>query len=402
MNNIGWKKDKINENSCHISAYQGEISKKVQSTTGHSFRKKLSDQLSSKIDSIQKVWKNSKTTKNHKIDPKVWYYNKKIKYFIENNNIGMAYVWKKEMELCHIEPDSYTYAVLINKHCDKDQMDQAMKLISEMREKKIALDILAYNILIKFYLKKNEIEQALEIISEIQNNHSDIEPDNYTYTVLIHKYCNEGQMDQAMKLLTKMKEKKTVLEAFTYNILIKSLCKKNEVEQALELIKEMESNHIKQDEYTYGPVIEEFIRTQQFTRAIDFYYAKTNRNAGLTHVLLNGLILSDTGFELYEKEAIKIYQKSKIKLEQVLINGKKHIDFHGFTKGSALIAILDYLNYNDSLIAIPGKGLHSSHPMFDLRDFLKNRLSQIRPNLKVEIDPNNEGTLLICRNNKSL
>jgi DNA-nicking Smr family endonuclease len=76
------------------------------------------------------------------------------------------------------------------------------------------------------------------------------------------------------------------------------------------------------------------------------------------------------------------------------------LDVHGLSQGAAFIAlsifIKSYGKKYDSFILITGKGLHSHEGnLYDMRNFMVKKIKEKMPHLECQIDPKNEGQLLL-------
>ena len=80
-----------------------------------------------------------------------------------------------------------------------------------------------------------------------------------------------------------------------------------------------------------------------------------------------------------------------------LINDKNELNLHHFSHGTAWIAILQFLEMAKEwpLTIITGKGLHSQRELYEMRDYILEKIAKDFPNLTAEVTTYNEGRIII-------
>ncbi len=149
---------------------------------------------------------------------------------------------------------------------------------------------------------------------------------------------------------------------WTYNSLINLFMKKEDVKGAYAVFEEMKAKGVLPNELTY-------------------------------HSLIDLLVKHDC------LEQAEVLFSSKLSIKKHMRQGS--LDLHGLSHGAAFIALSIFIKShwdNDSFLLITGKGLHSySKDLYQMRDFMIEKLKEKIPHVICQVDPENKGRLIINR-----
>lgn len=115
-----------------------------------------------------------------------------------------------------LEPNVYTYNILLKALCKNDRVDGAHKLLVEMSDKGYSPDAVSYTTIVSSMCKLNMVKEARELARRL----SPIVP---VYNALINGVCREGNFEEAFELLAEMTDKGAIPNVITYTTIISSL-----------------------------------------------------------------------------------------------------------------------------------------------------------------------------------
>ncbi|KAF3773656.1 Pentatricopeptide repeat-containing protein [Nymphaea thermarum] len=144
--------------------------------------------------------------------PGLRFCNSLLRSTLKVNRMDMFWKVYDDIMGVGVEPDVYTFSILINAFCKIGQVDVARKM---------------YSVLIHSLAKIGKMNEVLRIFAEM--NEKNLAPDVYTYTGLISGFCKQGDMERAFHLHDEMLVKGVYPNIVTYNALIDGLLKSGEV-----------------------------------------------------------------------------------------------------------------------------------------------------------------------------
>lgn len=109
-----------------------------------------------------------------------------------------------EMEANGCSPDIKTWTILIQGHCDANQLGNALMLFAKM-QKNCDADADLLDVLINGFISQNRIDGAYKLLVEMVNI-VHLRPWQATFKILIEKLLGERKLEESMNLLKLMKK----------------------------------------------------------------------------------------------------------------------------------------------------------------------------------------------------
>ncbi|KAJ0231093.1 Pentatricopeptide repeat-containing protein [Hirschfeldia incana] len=217
--------------------------------------------------------------------PDVFTYNAVLRVLVKKEVFfTLAFAVYSEMLKCNVDPNRYTFGVLMDGLYKKGRMNDAQKMFDDMTGRGILPDRVTYTILISGLCQRGSVEDAKKVFDEMKD------PDSVACHALLDGFCKLGRMVEAFEMLRVFERDGFVLglrgysslidglfrvgrydegfelyeimikknmkpDVVLYTILIQGLSKAGRVEDALKLLSSMPSKGIPPDTYCYNAVI---------------------------------------------------------------------------------------------------------------------------------------------------
>ncbi|KAL5197373.1 hypothetical protein ABZP36_000885 [Zizania latifolia] len=165
----------------------------------------------------------------------------------------------RKMETSGINPDRYSYNILLKGLCKAHRLDKAFAFVSDHMEAGGFCDIISCNILIDAFCKANKVNSALKLFKEM--GYKGIQANTVTYGTLINGLFSENYYNLAEELFEQMlstnivPNKEVSPDTVTFNTLIYWLGKNSRAIEALDLFKEMRTREVEPDSLTFKYMI---------------------------------------------------------------------------------------------------------------------------------------------------
>ncbi|KAB2635756.1 pentatricopeptide repeat-containing protein [Pyrus ussuriensis x Pyrus communis] len=158
--------------------------------------------------------------------------------------LGLWRLWAFSRMLCSlvqkdkgVEPDSYTYGLIISGMCKERKLEEASGLFDKMLEIGLVSTAVTFSTLIDGYCNKGDLDKAFGFRDEMVKK--GVLPTVSTYNLLIHALLMEGKMVEVDDMVKEIKDKGMDPDAITYNILISGYCRSGIAKKAFSLRDEM-------------------------------------------------------------------------------------------------------------------------------------------------------------------
>ncbi|XP_016497762.1 pentatricopeptide repeat-containing protein At4g01570-like [Nicotiana tabacum] len=150
-------------------------------------------------------------------------------------------VWEELKGSSGLEPDVYTYRIVIQ-GCSKAYLiNDAIKVFSEMQYNGIRPDTIIYNSLLDGLLKARKLKDACNLFQKMIEDDG-VRASCWTYNILIDGLFKNGRALAACTLFCDLKKKSNnFVDGVTYSIVILHLCQEGRLDEALKLVEEMEA-----------------------------------------------------------------------------------------------------------------------------------------------------------------
>ncbi|KAH0455409.1 hypothetical protein IEQ34_015441 [Dendrobium chrysotoxum] len=157
-----------------------------------------------------------------------------------------------EMSQSGVTANRVTYNVLLKGYCAQLQLDKAKALMRSMAEDAgIEPDVFSYNILIDGSILVDDSASALAFFNEMRER--GIPPSQVSYTTLMKAFALSGQHILAHKVFDEMeKDKRVKVDRVAFNMLVEGYCRLGLIEEAKRIVERMKEKGFSPDVATYG------------------------------------------------------------------------------------------------------------------------------------------------------
>ncbi|KAK8969540.1 Pentatricopeptide repeat-containing protein [Platanthera guangdongensis] len=157
-----------------------------------------------------------------------------------------------EMSQDGVPADSVTYNLLLKGYCAQLQLDKAKELLRSMSSAAgIEPDVFSYNILIDGCILVDDSASALAFFNEMRER--GIPPSHASYTTLMKAFTVTGQPKLAHKVFEEMeRDPRVKADRVAFNMLVKAFCRFGLIEDAKRVVERMKEKGFSPDVATYG------------------------------------------------------------------------------------------------------------------------------------------------------
>ncbi|KAK2414919.1 pentatricopeptide repeat-containing protein [Trifolium repens] len=162
------------------------------------------------------------------------------------NHLLMALVIAQKSELCqtiftklssfHLVPDSCTYSIMIRCHCEKNEVEEAKRVLFTVLENGFQPDSATITVLINSLCKRGKIKKAMEIFEFMKRK--GLKHSVQQYNCLLKGLSYVGKIEEALEILMNMKETNLGVDVYSYSVVMNGLCKIGRSDEAMKLFNE--------------------------------------------------------------------------------------------------------------------------------------------------------------------
>ncbi|KAF7728678.1 hypothetical protein EC973_005715 [Apophysomyces ossiformis] len=242
-----------------------------------------------------------KEMRNLGVAPSTRDYNSFLSYYVRQNKFAEALEMFQAMQSEKIEPDVYSYGILIDAVAkDKDQPSAAaFDLYYDMQNHGVAPDVVIYTTLMMACSREQNLEDAMKLLEDMQQN--GVRPNIYTFNSLLallarKKHKDITDLERAEMLWRKMAKLGIQPDTRSHNVYLSLLAKftndhktdngqrdtqldekpkKTPLTKMLDLYKHMRAaprfRKYRPDFISYGIVIRTLVRCNQTRKALLMY-----------------------------------------------------------------------------------------------------------------------------------
>ncbi|XP_004305082.1 PREDICTED: pentatricopeptide repeat-containing protein At5g41170, mitochondrial-like [Fragaria vesca subsp. vesca] len=252
-------------------------------------------------------------------------------------------------------PDSSTFSVVITCYCEKNDLDEAKRVLVHMIENGFNPSVATITFVIDSLCKKGRLQRALEVfevmgrvgskpsvqmyncllkglcyVGRVEDAYDMlmkikkgvIQPDIYTYTAVMDGFCKVGRTDEAMELLNDAVELGLILDVVAFNTLFDGYCREGRAMEGLNVLKQMKERNCIPDYITYSTLIHGLLKWGKTRNALRIYKEMVEVgfevDERLTNDLVRGLCRRSTKEKDLLEDACELFEK--------LQNGVSDID----------------------------------------------------------------------------
>ncbi|KAI9256675.1 hypothetical protein BDA99DRAFT_466916 [Phascolomyces articulosus] len=158
------------------------------------------------------------------------------------NTVDANFVYEQLEHSPHTQPNSATFAALINLMGRAGQIQSALDMFDHYIAIKDTLGLhdasYVYNALVDAYLKCGQLDEALRVVEQ-EMTQDDIKVTVIPYNSIIRHYCAQGEMTKARHVVNKLQENHSgllpVADASSYGPILSAYCQSNEWQPASEI-----------------------------------------------------------------------------------------------------------------------------------------------------------------------
>uniref|UniRef100_A0A803QDU7 FAD-binding PCMH-type domain-containing protein n=1 Tax=Cannabis sativa TaxID=3483 RepID=A0A803QDU7_CANSA len=142
-----------------------------------------------------------------------------------------------EMSSYGLEPDSWTFSVIIRCYCENNDFDEAESVLRYMLDNGFVPNFSAVNILMNSLCKKGKLQRAFGVLDLMGG--IGFKPTVQIYNCLLKGLCYVGRVEEAFDMLMRMKKDSIVgVDMYSYTAVMGGFCKVGRSDEAMELLNE--------------------------------------------------------------------------------------------------------------------------------------------------------------------
>ncbi|XP_045797471.1 pentatricopeptide repeat-containing protein At5g64320, mitochondrial-like [Trifolium pratense] len=254
-------------------------------------------------------------------------------------------------------PDSTTITVLINSLCKRGKVKKAMEVFEFMERKGLKISVQQHNCLLKGLSYVGKIEEALEILMNMKKTNFGV--DVYSYTAVMNGLCKVGRSDDAMDLLNEVVEIGLIPNVVTFNILIQGYSIEGRPMEGVGVLKMMKKYECVPDYISYNTVLHGLLKWNEIDEAFEVYKEMVEIGFDVDFRMMRTLVRRLCKRSWEEKglleDAYEVFEKMK---ERVLVVDKRTIEVmveaccRGEKFDEALVNLNDMVRWGYSVKAI--------------------------------------------------
>ncbi|KAF2298367.1 hypothetical protein GH714_023304 [Hevea brasiliensis] len=219
-----------------------------------------------------------------------------------------------------LQPDVYTYSIIIKGLCNEGLLDEAYKVFRGMEECGCLPNGCCYNVIIQGFLRHKDIPEATLLIDEMVDkgfsadattfelvkefpilfcgllalvqdlavllqglwearqpgialevfknmcSHGQ-QPNKVTFSIILDGLCKQGYLDEALALFKAMEKSRLKLDCVSFTILIDGLCKEGLLDEAYKVFRGMEKSGCVPNGCCYNVIIQGFLWHKDVAKA---------------------------------------------------------------------------------------------------------------------------------------
>lgn len=129
-----------------------------------------------------------------------------------------------------VNPDVFTFNILISSYCKNKKFEMALELFREMREKGCRPNVVSFNTLTMGFFRERKFNEGIKLAYEVID--LGCEFSSVTCEILVDGLCREDKIMEACELLIDF-SRGALPSNFDFYILVEKLCGKRNTGAAL-------------------------------------------------------------------------------------------------------------------------------------------------------------------------
>ncbi|KEH35571.1 pentatricopeptide (PPR) repeat protein [Medicago truncatula] len=223
------------------------------------------------------------------VEPDAHMYNTILREMLNEKLLELALALYTTMLKSNVEPNFYTYNMLIDGICKRGEVKGAQELLDEM--KRVGFppsDMISCNVVLNGFCKTGRLKEALSFVWLIKKDGFSL--NRNSYTSLINGFFKARRYREARVWYTKMFEEGIVPDVVLYAIMIRGLSEEGRVGEAGKMLEEMNQIGLTHDAYCYNVVIQGLCDVGMVVEAKELFNRMEKLGCELSIVTFNALI----------------------------------------------------------------------------------------------------------------
>ncbi|KAH7565340.1 hypothetical protein JRO89_XS09G0190600 [Xanthoceras sorbifolium] len=252
--------------------------------------------------------------------------------------VDQVYKVFEDMKRKYIEPDCYTYTIMIRMTGKIGKVDESIALFDEMLTKGYSLNLVVYNTMIQALANGRMVDKVILLFSKMIER--DCRPNEFTYSVILNvlgatgqlgkldevvevsrKYMNKsiyaylirtlsqlGYTSEAHRLFCTMWNFHDRGDRDAYTSMLDSLCSTGKTTEAIDLLSKVHEKGINPDSFMYNTVFSALGKLKQISHLHDLYI-KMKQDGPLPDIFTYNILIASFGKAGKVDEAVKVFEE---------------------------------------------------------------------------------------------
>ncbi|KAJ3130138.1 hypothetical protein HK098_006197 [Nowakowskiella sp. JEL0407] len=219
---------------------------------------------SGRIDEMENVYNEMSSLK---IEPSNKIFLKLMKGYIKVDraeDVERVFEIVKSREID--QDTTKVYTLMINRHVNLGNIDEAIKLVSEMREKNIEIDSQNYLLIIKGLCETDRPDEAEEVLLDYSRSES---PSQKAYSYIMESYIRLSRANDALRLFWTLKGRNSGITSRNFNTILQLLAKNNNIDELELCWNDFKDRDSAPDEQSYNIMLDNYISSQNVNGALN-------------------------------------------------------------------------------------------------------------------------------------
>jgi len=187
--------------------------------------------------------------------------NEHIDYFVNDSNLSEAQNLFNLMMEKEVEPDVYTFTMLMKGYSEVGNTQRVSQLFTEMKEKGVEPTEVTFNTAIQACASTGDLEEAQSFFKKMNDGYG-LEPDMYTYSSMLKVCATARDLETARSLIAEMNASGIAQDRVAMNTMIDvyaECCNRKNGKEYLaecrEMIEDMKGVEVTADRQTYNTLL---------------------------------------------------------------------------------------------------------------------------------------------------
>ncbi|KAK9167916.1 hypothetical protein Syun_000056 [Stephania yunnanensis] len=207
---------------------------------------------------------------------------------VKANEIDLAVKLFHELPSYRLSPDRQTFSTLVRCYCNKNEPEEARRVLDQMVQKGCPPNVVTFTIVINAFSRKGKLQRAFEVFRLMGEN--GCEPTVRTYNCLINGLCYVGRIEEAFELLMKIKKSSKKPDIYTYTAVMDGFCKVGRSNEALELLQQAVLAGLEPTVVTFNTLFNGFCKEGKPLLGFNLLKQMKERNCKPDYITYNTLL----------------------------------------------------------------------------------------------------------------